>query len=489
MKLLGGIVESGITVVTLNNGEVFADMKDARKLIMAVLDSSRANSESSHKSSRLRQAYQKKRDAASDGKAVFTKQVPMWLKLKADRSGYDLVPEFVETVRMIFDLTITHGKNKVAQLLNEAGRPTFKPSVNGWGTSAVSHVLNNRAVLGEFQPMSKLDDPKRRKRKPVGEPIKKYFPAIIDETTYYRAQDAVAGRRTAKATKQSVKFNVWQKVARCIHCGSPMHMVNKGRAPKGQTYIECSIGRKGLCESHKLIRLDHSEQVFRAILACLDSMSLVRDSGGKLAKDLAAINGRIAEQEAKLSKAVAAFDAEPSPDIAAAVRRMRETLTELTNQREHTQGELAAEDAIDYKEFMRRLDLESPEGRAAANALLQRLKVLVFADRGEDARNPSSSYVVTQDGEPRFAVAYADGKAGYRKLSPWKHARPWMIQRGNPHGPLLPLHMSAATALKHAGPVHFEPPKEAGSRAYEIEEDADARRQADADEDYWPIQE
>jgi Recombinase len=60
-----------------------------------------------------------------------------------------------------------------------------------WHKSYVQKILSNKAVTGEFQPHLKREG----KRLPTGDPIKQYYPAIIDETLFYRAQVSTQSRR------------------------------------------------------------------------------------------------------------------------------------------------------------------------------------------------------------------------------------------------------------------------------------------------------
>ncbi|WP_198320807.1 recombinase family protein [Azohydromonas aeria] len=454
VSLLVQLLNKGIRVVTLADRREYTDPKDEQSLILSIFILSRAHEESSTKAKRLTDAFSKKRELAKTDKKPMGQVCPMWLKLTDDGTGYEPIPERVEAVRRAFELVIAgYGKHTVARMLNAEGVPTFK-SVKGWGSSTVSHVVTNRAVLGEWQPFSRTLDPARKKRQPIGEPIKGYFPAVVSEAVFYEAQAAVAGRRVSQATKQSVKFNVWQGIGKCIHCGSAMHMVNKGKPPKGTTYIECSIGRKGLCESHRLIRLDHSEAVFRLMLARLDSMALVKDSGAKLARELKATEGRLLEQQEALAGYMEMARNRQSKAVAALMFEAEDKIAELEREQERLRGELAAEDAIGFDTFMQRLDLETYEGRYRANSLLKRLNVLVFAGR--------EGFMVSEAGRMLFGVAYQNGKAGYRELSLWPKNRQLPDER---------LHVAALKVLMKAGPVHFVAPLEAGRAAYALEEE------------------
>jgi DNA invertase Pin-like site-specific DNA recombinase len=458
------LLSAGIRVVTLKDQRVYVDDK-SEDLIFSIFIFARANDESSQKAERLKDVFDKKRVKASEALKPMGDVAPNWLRLKGDCTGYEPVPEMVKTVERIFELTIAgYGKNLIAKMLNEEERPTLARRKNtekviGWGTSAVHHVVMNRAVLGEWQPFTKTEDPTRKKRTEVGAVIKGYFPQVIPEDIFQQAQAAIAGRRTAKAAKQSVKFNVWQGIGKCLHCGSAMHMVNKGKPPKGHTYIECSIGRKGLCESHKLIRLDHSESVFRLMLARLDMRALVMESAAKLAKDLQATEGRLIEQRKKLAVFNTLMD-DPeamSKTLAAKARATEADIADLERERERLTGELAAEDAISFDTFMARLNLDDRDGRSLANTLLKRHCVLVFAAR--------EGFIVTEAGRVKFGLAYKDGKAGYFDISGF--------YRQNAADP---LHVAAQKAMKKAGALYFTPPLDAGPLAYAREEEADQAR-------------
>jgi DNA invertase Pin-like site-specific DNA recombinase len=455
----------GIIVVTLAPEQVYKKDGDESAALLAFLEMHRANSESSTKGERVKQAFDKKRKAAAETGKPMGDVAPGWLKLSQDGTRYELDPPRVKAVERIFELTIGgDGKNLIAKKLNAEGFPVLskRESVKGWGTSAVHHVVKNRSVLGEWQPMTRKLDPKGKKRMKLGAAIPDYYPRIISEDTFDRAQKAIATRRKDKATKQGKRFNVWGKVAKCIHCGEAMHMVNKGtskeRASKGTTYIECSIGRKGLCESHKLIRLDQSEEIFALMLARLPLLELVKDSGAKLAVRLDSLEAKIFDKEKVYADRKAVFDVMPTVDVAASVERARTELADLQSQRDVVRADLAAENAIGFDTFMQRLDLVSDAGRKKANAVLKRLGVLVFVGR--------EGFIVTMEGQvSRFGLAHRDGKAGYFDISGFYRQDAADL-----------LHVAAQKAMKKAGGLYFTPPLDAGPLAYAREEEADQAR-------------
>ena len=463
------LVKAGINVVTLKDGKVWKNGARAEDLILSIFIFARANDESSQKARRLKDVFNSKRKKAAASLKPMGDVAPRWLSLKEDGNGYEPIEEKVKAVNRIFDLTIAgYGKIAIARILNAEGHGplTSDERVKGWGASAVSHVVKSRAVLGEWTPMTRTLDAKRKKRSPAGDPIQGYFPQVVSDEVFRRAQGAVESRRKHQSTKQPHNFNVWSGVGKCIHCGSSMHMVNKGRLPKGRTYIDCSIGRKGLCEEHKLIRLDASEAVFALILGRLDSMALVKDSGAALSRRIEEIDGELLkrrqDREAYLDMA---RQSPRSPSIGGLLAEADEAIASLEAQRDTAIGDLAAEKAIGFDTFMQRLDLVSYEGRNRANSLLKRLDVLVFIGR--------AGFVVSQAGHMKFGAEVVAGDAQYRDVSPWPKHQPKDSD---------PLHVAATKALKHMGPPYAARPSQAGVYAFEREHDWDQARQ-DAQED------
>jgi hypothetical protein len=243
------------------------------------------------------------------------------------------------------------------------------------------------------------------KRQPVGDAIPNYFPAVVSVETFFEARAAMDGRRTERATKQSERFQVWQGIAKCEHCGGAMHSVNKGVAPRGHTYLHCCNARKGLCKG-KVVRMSQAEEVLRGALIRLDSLALVKDSSGAIAKTLRAVEGQLADKRRLLEAYEVQFEQNPeSKTIGRVIVKAEAEIAQLEREQQALQADLAAESGIGWDTFMQRLDLVSYEGRARANALLKRLDVQV--------RIGPSGYAISQGGQFVFGMDYRDGEAGY----------------------------------------------------------------------------
>lgn len=372
-----GILEAGITIVTLQDGKSFEPKStEPTDLIISIFVMSRAHEESLTKSKRVSAAWtgpNGKHELARKENKPKGKSVPTWIKLQNDR--YVLDEEKAEIVRKIFELTIAgYGKGVVAKQLNLLEIPSFRGK--SWGSSSVAKVLGNRATIGEYQPM--------HRREPSGEPVPGYFPKVIDEHTFYAAKASIDGRRVAKATKQSANFQVWQGVGLCSTCYSAMHIVNKGTPPKGNRYLICSKGRKGLCRG-KSVRADFAEAILGELLAKLDARSLTDEDAVTLRRRETELNGRIVETRQKLSAHVEAAEKfNSSRTIYDLIVNTENQLAVLEREKQSIAAQLEINYVEDREEFLKKLDLVSYEGRYKANNLLKRLGVKVSMKGGEE---------------------------------------------------------------------------------------------------------
>ena len=230
------IVNGGVEIITISDGQRYNKQKiDAEPMSLFVSLSAmvRANEESEIKSQRVRAAWVNKRQNSKT--KVLTKLCPGWLQYSEQTSKFQLIPGRDEIVRLIFDMCInTGGLYAIAGHLNQQSVPTFG-SGKLWYRSYIKKVLTNRAVLGETQPHAMVDG----KRQKSGEPVRDYFPRLIDENTFILAQAAIS-RRTivGKGRKGSTFGNVFMGIIYCGNCKSRMSLRNHGG---DQTYSKSLI--------------------------------------------------------------------------------------------------------------------------------------------------------------------------------------------------------------------------------------------------------
>ena len=185
MTLFIGLINAGLTVVTPADQQAYNKAtvdQDLSKLTLSLVVMMRAHEESLTKSRRLKAAWENKRKQASDKK--LTSSCPSWLSLAPDRRAFVVIPERAALVRRIFGMSLNgHGIARIARNLNSEGISNWSRG-RGWHASFVHRLLRSRAVLGEYQPM------RRNGAQAVlaGNPIRGYYPAILDEGTWREAQ-------------------------------------------------------------------------------------------------------------------------------------------------------------------------------------------------------------------------------------------------------------------------------------------------------------
>lgn len=268
LKLLLDLVHSGIRVVTLVDGKVWDKeaVKDIGNLILAIVFMSRANNESAMKAGRLSAVWGSKKKAAAEGtaKRIVTSECPRWLAANEDKTGFVVLEDKAESVRKVFSMRINgHGIVGIVSRANKEGWPCpGKPPVrqsgesqedfekraaagSTWHTSTVGRMLRNRAVLGEYQPF--MNDPEDdNKRIPAGDPIKNYYPAILDETTFLRAQ-AKADRSGRFPGRRDASLKNWlQGLLKCT-CGQSFVRKNKdSKAQPEYARYYCTARNRGV---------------------------------------------------------------------------------------------------------------------------------------------------------------------------------------------------------------------------------------------------
>jgi DNA invertase Pin-like site-specific DNA recombinase len=302
MDILRTFMRAGIDVHTISDNRIYA----AKEFgfvdhILSGVQSYLSNLESTKKQERVRQAWANKRANAKT--TIVTAAAPKWLRLSRDRSRFEVIKDKTTIVRSIFDDSACGiGIHTINKRLNEARIPPFgapwkkKQGTRGWQTCSVRALLNNRAVLGEWQPCRMVNG----KRVPDGDPISNYFPSIIDESIFNRAQQGmkqrlINGKPKGGGRKGSNISNLFSGIARCAYCGSSMQFENKSSRGAG-TYLSCSNARRGLgCKVTSGWAYDDFEASFLAFVSELDLVSILNSNASarlEVEREIAALHGK-----------------------------------------------------------------------------------------------------------------------------------------------------------------------------------------------------
>jgi len=226
LGLFSSLLSAGVEIVTLADGQHYTSesINDVGQLMFSLMSMCRSHEESALKAKRLSASWENRRRLAVEYKRPMTGQCPRWLRLSDDETCFEVIEERATVIRTIFDQSIAGtGQRKIAASLNERDVPTF----NGgemWHPSYIAKIIRSKSVIGEYQP--------KQKGEPVGEPIPDYYPAIVSENIFDKAQAARISRMNpSSAGRKGEKFsNLFSGLCKCLECDSTFRMIKNGRS-------------------------------------------------------------------------------------------------------------------------------------------------------------------------------------------------------------------------------------------------------------------
>lgn len=236
LRLFQDIVDFGITVVTLEDGQAYdraSIKKNWTQLIIALSKMVGAHDENEKRTRRVQDAWLGNR---SDG-GMLTSAGPAWLKLIGPKPGRDdkgnrlpdtrkwvKIPEQVAKVERVFELAVKgHGAPKIADLLNAKRLPTMTEKSELWTPGVVMAMLKNENVIGVYQ---RRDGTDRREG---------YYPPIIDKDDFYTTAQLIAGRHRKGRHVSDRVGSLFGSILFCP-CGSKMRFVNGNPV---YSYVRC----------------------------------------------------------------------------------------------------------------------------------------------------------------------------------------------------------------------------------------------------------
>jgi len=229
------IVNSGINLVTLIDGQIYnkETITNNQFLLMSSITHMQiAHEESKKKSLRLSASWDNKRAMAQTSGKKLTKRCPGWMTLNKSTNEFELIPERVKIVELMFQMAIDGlGKRKIAEYLNKTEVPTFGKS-QFWHSTYITKVLDSRSVLGELQLYKFHTIDGERKRLPDGEPISDYFPKIISNKQFFAAKAAINGRAQKGGRRGQQYSNIFSGIAVCGQCTTSLDKVKSAQKIK-----------------------------------------------------------------------------------------------------------------------------------------------------------------------------------------------------------------------------------------------------------------
>lgn len=227
------LIGNGVTVHTLD-GDRFPARQPITfaQWMMASMKLEVAQIESEKKSKRTHDNWKLKRIKARKAGTVLTKAVEPWLRIGDDMKAYAVHARAAQVLDWFHMADSGMGAYSICREMERRGVPTWD-RYNGreakcWQRTFIGKTLSNRAVIGEYQPMTTMRQNGRKVRVNEGEAWEGHFPAIVPLDLFNRVQANASARKAAKGaniTKQSSERigNLFSGLLKCECCGGSLH--------------------------------------------------------------------------------------------------------------------------------------------------------------------------------------------------------------------------------------------------------------------------
>jgi DNA invertase Pin-like site-specific DNA recombinase len=287
-------VENGVSVATIDADRYYpaGQRIDGGTIMELVFKSEGAREESNKKSKRGLFNWSEKVKAIEAGdRKTKIGLPPGWMDRDPSTNIAMLNPHRTAVLQEIFDLYVEgHGLPSIVAKLNARKEPSWavggKDKGNGWNTAYLHKLLTNRAVLGEYVPMSRTHSGINEVSK--GLRIADHYPQAISAELFDRVQAVRSQRRFTGGPSQANVSNLFSGSAYCRECGAPMYFQSQQKAgrPTGhkskldgrklsyvsgvnRSYLKCNNNRRNHnCGNNKTFRYEALEPaILDAVLA------------------------------------------------------------------------------------------------------------------------------------------------------------------------------------------------------------------------------
>lgn len=302
-ELFKRILKAGVHIAVLRPYEtVYTEksLNDIIGMLLPLLAFHLAHLESKNKSDRISDQWKKKRKDFESGQPI-DQISPSWITLNLESRKFEL-NDGAKAIKFIFSKTAEgYGQRQVLGLLQKSYKPIGRSGT--WHSSFIQKVLNDRSVLGERQNYT-FDD--EGNRIPIGDPLP-YYPPVIDETLWYRAQSKKAEHKKLKGPSSQF-INLFTGLLYNAHDGQPMYLATTRHKRKTVQRRLISYGHQSKQEGSDPVSVlyDQFETVVLAYLNEINPEDL--ESGVSMTElkekeqELSGIVGRLNELQAELEQ-------------------------------------------------------------------------------------------------------------------------------------------------------------------------------------------
>lgn len=239
-SILSEFVEQhALKLVFLQPAEQIIDasnIRDTHNVMSLVMQLQLAYDESEKKSERLAEVWNKKKKDLKDGK-ILTRHLPAWIILDEEEDKLLVDAEKGKALNIIFKLSADGlGCQKILNTLQDENipaiaRPNARTPNPVWTINYISALLNDRRLLGEFQPKTQRGN---NRRKTDGAVIRDYFPVVIDEDLFNKSSQQKKYRKTYKVIESRKFINLFVGLVHCLGDGRKMTCITRTRTRNGK---------------------------------------------------------------------------------------------------------------------------------------------------------------------------------------------------------------------------------------------------------------
>ncbi|MFM0354126.1 recombinase family protein [Paraburkholderia nemoris] len=402
LPLIQDFLRADFTVQLLDGTPAFNSGNVPRFLgTMLAMQADIAQAESQIKSDYSLANWAKRRERArTDGKP-FTSECPRWLEVKD--GVYAPITDRVESVVKVYELVRDGwGVSKIVRHANRNGWAA--PGKNaGWHNSLINRLLNNRALIGEFQPYQRVAG----KRVALGETIQSYYPVVIDKDLFHAVQNIRNKTSKFPGRRDDNNYNYLLGLAKC-ECGSSWRRVNKNSGKQvGYAQYTCAnrVRQTTDCPSMPARAFDH---IFVSIACERIPAMLATDGQNELETERLSIEAQLGDLQSRREALLEFIQA--NPDLAAEVG---DKLRSVVSARQTLEGRLkdiiVSEVPQDFSfgealgvflpAFLDIYDPSTPDGEAAFRArALFRSRIVEAVQGVEVARDRKSFSLQLKNG-------------------------------------------------------------------------------------------
>lgn len=332
--VMTSILSAGVDIYFMSSRQMLSAEEianDDMKLIMFVLESSRAHRESVRKSKMVKSAWDKAQGLVEDGHQL-TRNVPWWINPENKNEVFrisDVAEEHqpAAIVGRAFKMRLSMSCNKIAKEFNLEGVPVYSHHVAKEGKeykraiardkytgASISALLNNKAVMGILKEQSlsasnsiKVDSGKRdvqgnpvmiRQLKkglpPLRGDIPDYFPQIVNPALFAAVQllkeeyltDAETGEKKPTGRKsvctQVNSIKLFKGLMRCSACNGAISAY--GSREKYAGVYQCVNRRSLACDAVSISRKEVDDALLKRLLPSLNKLNVNDTLEQQLAK-------------------------------------------------------------------------------------------------------------------------------------------------------------------------------------------------------------